>query len=226
MTIKCSVPALKYTGGISSKTWLMHWLFLSELSSNKEPHVLMADWERHDNWPSLISLRFSSESSTQAFIRASPAQGQNVWLPPSRQHSRWWWMAAEMDCCRGRVPDEPWMMNNGSGAISSQEPFRIRLVGLQRKSCWHTPFNQGRNLVTARCSHAQVGRTGTSPAWVRMCHHITACPAETYWPLLGGMIRRNASETNLHWSIQKAKTCNKKRQSERKVRNETLETRF
>lgn len=144
-------PTFKRTGGICSKTWLMHWLFLSELSSNKEPHVL-ADWERHDNWPSLISLRFSSESSTKAFIRASLARGQDAWLPPSQQHSGRWWMAAEMDCCRGRVPDEPWMMNNGSAAISSQEPFRIRLVVLQRKSRWHSPFNQGLNLVTARCS--------------------------------------------------------------------------
>lgn len=149
-----SVPTFKCTGGIYSKTWLMHWLFLSELSSNKEPHILRADWERHDNWPNLISLKFSSESSTKTFIRASLAQGQSVWLPPSQQHSGRWWMAAEMDCCRGRAPDEPWMINNGSAAISSQEPFRIRLVVLQRKSRWHTPFNQGPNLLTARCSCA------------------------------------------------------------------------
>lgn len=145
----------------------------------------MADWEWHDNWPSLISLRFSSESSTKAFIRASLAQGQNVCLPPSQQHSGRWWMAAEMDCCRGRVPDEPWMMNNGSAAISSQEPFRICLVVLQRKSRWHIPFNQGPNLVKARCSRGQLDYIGGTDCDITcLSQDVSSHPSMYTWSIL------------------------------------------
>lgn len=159
----------------------MHPLFLGEISSNKEPHTLMADWEGHDNWPSLISQRFLCAWGTEAFIRASLARGQNVWLPPSQQRSGLWWMAAEMDCCRGRAPDEPWMMNNGSAATSSQEPFRNLLVVVQRKSRWHAPFNQGPHLVTARRGRGDAGQIVTLPARVGMRRHVTACTAEACW---------------------------------------------
>ena len=86
----------------------------------------MAGWERHHNWPSLISLRCLHESGAWAFIRASLAEGLSVSLPsPSQLRS-----GLMMNGCRdGLLPREsawrarakPWMMNNDSVAISPQE---------------------------------------------------------------------------------------------------------
>lgn len=86
----------------------------------------MAGWERHHNWPSLISLRCLHESGARAFIRASLAEGLSVSLPsPSQLRS-----GLMMNGCRdGLLPREsawrarakPWMMNNDSVAISPQE---------------------------------------------------------------------------------------------------------
>lgn len=117
----------------------------------------MAGWERHNNWPSFISLRCLHERKVRAFITASLAEGLSV--------SHFFSLLATFrpmmnGCGDGLLPREsswrawakPWMMNNDSVAISPQEVLRLQSALLQRKSGWQACFNQGPNPIMARCS--------------------------------------------------------------------------
>lgn len=139
----------------------------------------MAGWERHNNWPSLISLRCLHERKVRAFITASLAEGLSV--------SLFFFLLATFrpmmnGCGDGLLPREsswrawakPWMMNNDSVAISPQEVLRLQSALLQRKSGWQAYFNQGPNPIMARCGSILLSECETSPHWDRIHHLIKA----------------------------------------------------
>ncbi len=129
----------------------------------------MAGWERHDNWPSLISLRCLYESGARAFIRASLAEGLSVSLPSRSQlHSGLWWMAVEMDCCRGRVPDGPgrslgwWIMT--LQPFPHRKPSDSSRLDYKGNPVDKLPLTRDRTLSRARC--------GWGWLWDSVRHHL------------------------------------------------------
>ena len=137
----------------------------------------MAGWERHDNWPSLISLRCLYESGARAFIRGLCSGGPKCLAP--------FFLSAVfrhmMNGCRDgllpresawRAPAKPWMMNNDSVAISPQEAPQTP-AGSSTKE-----IRVDKLPLTSDRTPSRLGVAGeaseTSPAWDRI-HHLIKC---------------------------------------------------